>query len=98
VVTLGPGGIVAVVDGRPITIPGVDAVPVIDTTGAGDLFAAAFAWGDLLGADPELVLGWANLYAGLSVMAHTGTGGALTRERLVDEGARRGLEPLQGEG
>jgi sugar/nucleoside kinase (ribokinase family) len=98
VVTLGPGGVVAVVDGRPVTVAGVDAAPVLDTTGAGDLFAAAFAWGDLLGADPELVLGWANLYAGLSVTAHTGTGGALTRERLVDEGARRGLAPLDGDG
>lgn len=97
VVTLGPGGVVAVVDGRPITVAGVDAAPVLDTTGAGDLFAAAFAWGDLLGADPELVLGWANLYAGLSVTAHTGTGGAVTRERLVEEGARRGLSPLAEE-
>jgi sugar/nucleoside kinase (ribokinase family) len=98
VVTLGPGGVVAVVDGRPITVAGVDAMPVLDTTGAGDLFAAAFAWGDLLGADPELVVGWANLYAGLSVTAHTGTGGAVTSERLLEEGARRGLPPLPGAG
>jgi ribokinase len=98
VVTLGPGGVVAVVDGRPVAVAGVDAAPVLDTTGAGDLFAAAFAWGDLLGADPEVVLGWANLYAGLSVSAHTGTGGAVTRERLVEEGARRGLAALDGAG
>jgi sugar/nucleoside kinase (ribokinase family) len=98
VVTLGPGGVVAVVDGRPITVAGVDGLPVLDSTGAGDLFAAAFAWGDLLGADPELVLGWANLYAGLSVTAHTGTGGAVTSERLFEEGARRGLPPLPGAG
>ena len=51
-------------------------------------------WGDLLGADAEVALGWANLYAGLSVCAHTGTGGAVTRERLADEGARRGMPPL----
>jgi sugar/nucleoside kinase (ribokinase family) len=67
---------------------------VIDTTGAGDLFAAALAWADLLGADPEVAIAWANLYAGLSVVAHTGTGGAATRERLVEEGEKRGLPPL----
>jgi sugar/nucleoside kinase (ribokinase family) len=94
VVTLGPGGAVAVVDGRPVAIPGVDTAPVLDTTGAGDLFAAAFLWGDLLGVDAEVALGWANLYAGLSVCAHTGTGGAVTRERLIDEGARRGMPAL----
>ena len=87
VVTLGPAGAVAVVDGRPVTIAGVDTSPVLDTTGAGDLFAAAFLWGDLLGVDAEVALGWANLYAGLSVCAHTGTGGAVTRERL-DRGGR----------
>jgi sugar/nucleoside kinase (ribokinase family) len=94
VVTLGPGGAVAVVDGRPVAIPGVDTAPVLDTTGAGDLFAAAFLWGDLLGVDAEVALGWANLYAGLSVRAHTGTGGAVTRDRLIEEGARRGMPPL----
>jgi sugar/nucleoside kinase (ribokinase family) len=67
---------------------------VIDTTGAGDLFAAALAWGDLLGADPEVALQWANLYAGLSVGAHTGTGGAVTRDRLLAEGRERGLPEL----
>jgi sugar/nucleoside kinase (ribokinase family) len=95
VVTLGPEGAVAMVDGRPLTAAGVDAGPVLDTTGAGDLFAAAFAWADLLGADPEVVVGWANLYAGLSVTAHTGVGGAVTRERLLEEGAKRGLPPLE---
>ena len=93
-VTLGPDGAVAVVDGREVTVEGSDAAPIIDTTGAGDLFAAALAWGDLIGAEPEVALAWANLYAGLSVGAHTGTGGAVTRERLLTEGAERGLPPL----
>jgi sugar/nucleoside kinase (ribokinase family) len=94
VVTLGPEGAVAVVDGRAVTAPGIDAGPVLDTTGAGDLFAAALAWGDLSGAEPEVAIRWANLYAGLSVGAHTGTGGAVTRERLIEEGEKRGLPPL----
>jgi sugar/nucleoside kinase (ribokinase family) len=94
VVTLGPNGAVASVEGRPLAVAGVDGGPVIDSTGAGDLFAAAFAWADLAGADVELALAWANLYAGMSVGSHTGVGGAATRERLMEEGERRGLPPL----
>ena len=94
VVTLGPAGAMAVVDDRPIAVDGVNATAVVDTTGAGDLFAAALAWADLLGADPEVALAWANLYAGMSVGSHTGVGGAVSRVRLLQEGERRGLPPL----
>jgi ribokinase len=93
-VTLGADGAVAVVDGEPVSVDGSAAAPVLDTTGAGDLFAAALAWADLMGAEPAVSLAWANLYAGLSVGAHTGTGGAVSRERLMEEGAQRGLPPL----
>jgi ribokinase len=94
VVTLGPDGAVAVNGGRPITVAGIEARPVLDTTGAGDLFATAFAWAELHGADAAVALHWANLYAALSVTAHTGSGGAVTRARLLEEGARRGLPAL----
>lgn len=94
VVTLGAEGAVAAVDGRQVRVAGVPAEPVVDTTGAGDLFAIAFAWADLHGAEPDVALEWANLYAGLSVTAHSGVAGACTRERLLEEGARRALPQL----
>jgi sugar/nucleoside kinase (ribokinase family) len=62
----------------------------------GELFAIAFAWAELHDADAEVALQWANLYGGLSVKAPTGAGGALTREQLLEEGARRGLPELPG--
>jgi ribokinase len=92
VVTLGQDGAVGVIDGETITVPGEAANGrVIDATGAGDLFAAAYAWADLLGAAPASRLRWANLYAALSVTAPTGVGGAVSRERLLEEGTRRDL-------
>jgi sugar/nucleoside kinase (ribokinase family) len=94
VVTLGGDGAIAAVDGRIIRVEGLDTGPVVDSTGAGDLFATAFAWADLLGADAEVALQWANLYAGMSVTVQTGAAGALTREALLAEGARRGLPEL----
>jgi sugar/nucleoside kinase (ribokinase family) len=51
---------------------------------------------ELHDADAEVALQWANLYGGLSVKAPTGAGGALTREQLLEEGARRGLPELPG--
>ena len=49
---------------------------------------------DLAGTDPETSLPWAGLYAALSVTAATGAAGAVTKERLLEEGARRGLPGL----
>ena len=63
----------------------------IDTTGAGDLLAAAFIWADLSGAELEDRLRWAVLYAGLAVCTPTGIGGAVDLETLLREGASRGL-------
>jgi hypothetical protein len=82
VVTLGAHGALAAADGQVLYSEGHD-VDVIDTTGAGDLFAAAWIWADLAGEDLQARLDWATLYAARSVGALTGVGGALTREELT---------------
>jgi sugar/nucleoside kinase (ribokinase family) len=91
VVTLGRRGAVGVVDGVRVRVDGLPAGPAIDTTGAGDLFAAAYAWTDLRGAEPGDRLRWAALYASLSVSVPTGFAGAVTEQVLIHEGTKRGL-------
>ena len=93
VVTMAGEGAMAVGDGRRFTAPGEAVDRPADTTGAGDLLAAAYIWADILGAEPEARLRWAVLYAGLAVTTPTGIGGAVDRETLVREGATRGLTP-----
>ena len=70
----------------------------VDTTGAGDLLAAAYIWADLHGADPADRLRWAVLYASHAVQTPTGVGGALTEVELIRAGAEIGLTapPLAG--
>ena len=93
IVTLGPDGAMALVDGEIVRAPGFE-MKAVDTTGAGDLLCAAFVWADLAGADVELALRWAVLYGSLSVTVPTGAAGAVTLERLLAEGSTRGLPPL----
>jgi sugar/nucleoside kinase (ribokinase family) len=76
-----------------VRAPGFE-MKAVDTTGAGDLLCAAFVWADLAGADVEVALRWSVLYGSLSVTVPTGAAGAVTRERLLEEGATRGLPPL----
>ncbi len=91
VVSLGADGAAACIDGRAIAVSGYDVGPSIDTTGASDLFVAAWAWGDAVGLSIDDSLRWAALYAALSVRVPTGAGGACLLSELLEEGARRGL-------
>lgn len=95
VVTLGPNGALAVEDGREFraAAPRVD---VVDATGAGDLFVAAYVWADLSGLEVEERIAWASLYAGLSVRAPTAFDGAVRLKELIAEGGRRGLGRPEG--
>lgn len=90
VLTLGAEGALAVEGGREVRVTAPE-VEVVDATGAGDLFVAAYAWADLTGLETEARLAWASLYAGLSVRTPTALDGALRLEELLDEGERRGL-------
>jgi sugar/nucleoside kinase (ribokinase family) len=87
---LGAEGAVAACEGRLFRVPGM-AVEAVDTTGAGDLFTAAFVWADRLGLSLEERLRWAVLYASLSVQVPTALAGAATRTVLVQAGAEQGL-------
>lgn len=90
VVTLGPDGALSVQDGALVSVPGV-AVEAVDTTGAGDLFTAAYIWSELSGATPEHRLHWACLAAALSVRVPTAVAGAQSIDELAAAGRERGL-------
>jgi ribokinase len=91
VLTLGARGVLAIAGGRRVEVPDFEARPVVDPTGDRDLMCAAYAWAELRGASVEDALAWAWLYTRLAMTVPTATGGALTEERLLEEGAARGL-------
>jgi ribokinase len=99
VVSLGAEGAAAWVDGRAVAVEGYDVGHSVDTTGAGDLFVAAWAWGEAVGMEIDDALRWAALYAALSVRVPTGAGGATRLGEFIEEGSRRGLPapPPRGE-
>jgi sugar/nucleoside kinase (ribokinase family) len=90
IVTCGGDGLVAASDGELFDVP-APTMDVRDTTGAGDLLAAAYVWGDLGGLPLRERLWRAVVYAALSVRAATGVAGAATRDEL--ERALAELDP-----
>jgi ribokinase len=91
VLTLGARGLLAIAGGRRVEVPDFEARPVVDPTGDRDLMCAAYAWADMRGASVEDALAWVWLYTRRAMTVPTATGGALTEERLLEEGAARGL-------
>lgn len=88
VVTCGADGAVAAAAGKifAVAAPKVEAQ---DTTGAGDLFVAAYVWADLEGLPLQERLRRAAVYATLSVRTATGARSAATLDELD-----RGLSEL----
>ena len=91
VITVDARSAVATVGGRSVEVRDFSSGAVVDTTGDRDLLCAAFAWADLRGAQPEERISWAQLYSQLAMGVPTATGGAVTEERLLEEGAKHGL-------
>jgi sugar/nucleoside kinase (ribokinase family) len=91
VVSLAADGALMTAAGEILTTPAERVENPVDTTGAGDLLAAAYIWADLRGAEPLDRLRWAVLYASLGVTKPTGIGGALDEGGLIEAGIARGL-------
>jgi sugar/nucleoside kinase (ribokinase family) len=82
-VTLGEEGcLLAAGSGDPVRLP-AHRVDPIDTNGAGDSFAGAFAVARLRGMEPIEAAGFANMIAALSTTAMGGQGLTVDRETLV---------------
>jgi len=91
VVTRGARGAIAVEGSlHPVAVPAV-ATESVDTTGAGDVFAATYVWADLGGLGLTDRLALAALAAALAVAAPSGAGGAPQRVELERHARDRGL-------
>jgi sulfofructose kinase len=88
--TLGRDGALVYSEGRFYYSPGF-VVETVDTTGAGDIFHGAFAYGLLEGWEIERILDFSNAMAGLNCTRVGARGGIATRaeaEGLMATGTR----------
>ena len=82
VVTRGAAGATAIAKGERISIPAASVAQVIDTTGAGDLFAAGFLTARAKGASLERCL-WTGAIAAGEVIKHYGARPIVDLKALV---------------
>lgn len=93
--TFGGGGMLALVGGKPLAVPAYD-LPVIDTTGAGDVFHAGYALGLALGRDFLGCLRLGAATAGLKCGAWGGRPGLPDLEQVhqvLREASTRPIDP-----
>ena len=88
VVTLAGEGAIAFSGSDDVAFADENVEHPVDTTGAGDLLAAAYIWAELRGAEPADRLRWAVLYATLAVETPTGIGGAVREARARERRGR----------
>ena len=82
VVTRGANGATAIANGERISIPAASVAKVVDTTGAGDLFAAGFLTARAKGASLERCL-WTGAIAAGEVIKHYGARPIVDLKALV---------------
>ena len=82
VITRGPEGAIAIESGQQIAIPAAPVSEVVDTTGAGDLFAAGFLTARCKGAGLERCL-WTGAIAAAEVIQHFGARPITDLKKLV---------------
>lgn len=85
VVTRSEKGALFAADGAAVTVPAHPVAEVVDTTGAGDLFAAGFLYGHARGIDPSTSLRLGAL-AAAEVISHMGARPQKTLADLAKEG------------
>lgn len=83
-VTLGAKGAVVSVNGQRVRVPAEPVERVVDTTGAGDLFAAGFLYGLSRGLAPE-TCGRLGALASAEVIGHVGARPEMSLSRLSAE-------------
>jgi sugar/nucleoside kinase (ribokinase family) len=82
VITRGPEGAIAIEENKRIAIPAAPVGDVVDTTGAGDLFAAGFLTARCKGAGLERCL-WTGAIAAAEVIQHYGARPMTDLKKLV---------------
>jgi sugar/nucleoside kinase (ribokinase family) len=82
VITRGPEGAIAIEESERISIPAAPVSDVVDTTGAGDLFAAGFLTARCKGASLERCL-WTGAIAAGEVIQHYGARPMTDLKKLV---------------